>query len=345
MKAMNEHLDAKISASQLAVTLIVVRLSVLLFMPSLSGMYSAREYALSSALSFLLCLPFIFAARRAKDHDHLPTLYRWFASAYLILCAAAGVAWLYAYLLSVTDNTISAFVFGAIMICTALYALYCGPEAVVRISLLIFIVFLAICALKAITLSGQMAVSNLGTSQTFLPGTVNLVTVINTFAHPELALFMLLRGNVSDKEKLAGAASHYVAWSFAIQCGFYFLLELTYHNAIFAREYPASLLLGNVLCTALFLAVTAVRLYAFTVGATIGLKDKIGRTGASATVFIAAAILMAILMYARRDMSIALSLLILLGALVYLFTILILTVGGKHETKKNSGNPAVRPAD
>ena len=336
MKAMNEHLDARISAGQLAVTLTVSRLSMILFLPSLTGTFTAREYLLAGMASFLLCAPFFWAAHHG--HGKPPALYAAFASLYLLFCAAASISWLYTYLLSVTDNPVSAFVFGTLMISSAIYALYCGPEAIARISLVILAIFIAASILSALSGAQKMSASHLSTAQTVLAPQVTMTAAVNAFAHPETALFLLLRGNVADEEKLGKSAARYCLWSTIAQCTFFFLLELLFSNAIFAREYPASLLLGNALCAALFIALTSVRLYAFCTGATIGLKKWFGKRSAIYLVFTATAILSALLMHFRRNTSIVLQLMLILGAALYLLTTIFLLGGKKDEPVRKKGN-------
>ncbi|MEG2677399.1 MAG: hypothetical protein RR933_04695, partial [Oscillospiraceae bacterium] len=57
---MNEQLRSKISASQLCVLLTVSRLSTIFYYPSVTGVIGAREYLLSSLISFLI---FLFIAK------------------------------------------------------------------------------------------------------------------------------------------------------------------------------------------------------------------------------------------------------------------------------------------
>ncbi len=339
---MNEHLEAKISAGQLALTMIVCRIPMLLFLPMLTGVYDPRTYVLASAASYLLSLPFMLAARHGGGR--VSAAYGWIAGGYLLFCGAAGVAWLYSFLLSVADNPIPAALFGAAMVGTALYALYCGPEAIARISLLLFSLFLAGCALAAAGAAGRMSAANLAVPAAPSLRSVNLLTAVNLFAQPEPAVFLLLRGNLCDPERAGRGAADYCAWTYGLQGGFFLLLALIYGNAVYAREYPAALLFGNALSAVIFIAATAVRLYAFTAAATVGLKRRLRKPQATAAVFLTLAVLTAALLHERRAVPDTLLLMLGLGTAVWIITVILLAIGEKSDDKtgKISGRAAER---
>ncbi|MEG2234549.1 MAG: hypothetical protein RRZ42_07940 [Oscillospiraceae bacterium] len=330
---MNEQLRSKISASQLCVLLMVSRLSTIFYYPSVTGVIGAREYLLSSLISFLI---FLFIAKcisigQRTPHNRNAWLLNVSMSLYLLFVSAVSLTRLYIYLLTMAQTPISVIVFTAIAIATIVYAVYCGTESVARIALIAAVLISVFFIWKTVLGWQMFDIKNLDTSAEVWSNEISFITMLNTFAHPELFAIILLEHNISDRKRIGRASVWYSFISLGFLTSCYVILELYYKNAVAFKIYPVTLLLGEAASTIIFISVTTIRISAFTLAALIGMRKAVDRKGATILIACAAAVFLIISYFLSDRSNYILSISLIFGSALTVFMIISLTLRSKNE--------------